>query len=219
MGVVNVSEIFEGLRKAILEGDEEDAVHLSNEAIESGLDPLVVVETSVLEAVNIVGERFEKGDAFLTELVMSGNAAQASVNILKGEITKSGKQIKSLGRVVIGTVQGDIHDIGKTIVTSLLIANGFEVYDLSIDVPPEAFVEKVREVNADVIGLSSLVSTTLKSQRDTIDAIDKAGLRDKVKVIIGGAPVTEEWAKSIGADAWATDATEGIRKIKNLIKH
>jgi len=217
--VVIVSEIFERLRKAILEGDEEGALRLSNEAIESGLDPLVVVETSVLEAVNIVGERFEKGDAFLTELVMSGNAAQASVNILKGEIRKSVKQIKSLGRVVIGTVQGDIHDIGKTIVTSLLIANGFEVYDLGIDVPPEAFVEKVREVNADVVGLSALVSTTLKSQRDTIDAIDKAGLRDKVKVIIGGAPVTEEWAKSIGADAWATDATEGIRKIKNLIRH
>ena len=214
-----MSDVLEELKKAILEGDEEAAERISNEAVKLGFDPLDVVETSVLEAVNIVGERFEKGDAFLTELVMSGNAAQASVNILKDEIRRTGKEITSLGRVVIGTVQGDIHDIGKTIVTSLLIANGFEVYDLGIDVPPDAFVEKMREVNADVVGLSALVSTTLEGQKDTIEAIEKAGLRDKVKVIVGGAPVTEEWAKSIGADAWATDATVGIRKIKNLVQH
>ena len=219
MKVINVSGIFEELKRAILEGDEEDAVRLSDQAIKSGVDPLALVETSVLEAVSIIGQRFEKGIAFLTELVMTGNAAQASVNILKDEIRRTGKEIKSLGRVVIGTVQGDIHDIGKTIVASLLIANGFEVYDLGIDVPPDAFVEKIREVNADVVGLSALVSTTLKGQKDTIEAIKKAGLRDKVKVIIGGAPVTEKWARSIGADAWATDATVGIRKIKNLIQH
>jgi corrinoid protein of di/trimethylamine methyltransferase len=218
MEMKEVSEIIEQLKKAILEGDKETAERVSNEVVELGVDPLVVVETSVLEAVNIVGERFEKGIAFLTELVMTGNAAQASVNILKDEIKRLGKTIKSRGKVVIGTVQGDIHDIGKTIVASLLIANGFEVYDLGIDVPPEDFIDEIRKVNADVVGLSALVSTTLKGQKDTIEAIEKAGLRDKVKIIVGGAPVTEEWAKNIGADAWTTDATEGIKKIKDLVQ-
>ncbi len=212
-----MSEIFKRLTEAILEGDVETAENLSKEAIKLGLDPLEVIEKSVVKGVSIVGEKFEKGEAFLPELIMAGNAAQACVNILKEEIKKRGKRIKSLGRVVIGTVQGDIHDIGKNIVAALLVSNGFEVYDLGVDVPPEAFIKKIKEVNADVVGLSALVSTTLLSQEKTIKAIEKAGLRGKVKVIIGGAPVTEEWAKSIGADAYATDAMEGVRKIKKLL--
>jgi len=170
------------------------------------------------EGIKNIGNLFERGEIFLPELIMAAEAMKAGTEILMSEVRKRGLNVKKLGKVVIGTVQGDIHDIGKNIVISMLEASGFKVIDLGVDVPAEEFIKKVKEVQPDVLGMSALLTTTAPEQSRVIEMLKDSGLRDKVKVIIGGAATSESWADEIGADAYAADAVEAVKKIKHLIE-
>jgi len=167
--------------------------------------------------VNYVGEQFAQGEMFLPDLVLAGEAMKAAVAVLEPEMARRGAERKMLGKVVLGTVAGDIHEIGKTLVGTMLASSGFQVYDLGVDVPIGTFVEKVRQVNADIVGLSALLTTTMARQRDVIEALDEAGLRPKVKVMVGGAPVTGSWADEIGADGYSEDAIGAVAVAKRLM--
>jgi methylmalonyl-CoA mutase cobalamin-binding domain/chain len=172
----------------------------------------------VTGALKDVGERFGLGALFLTELMFCGEAGKAAMSILTEEIKRQKKEIIYKGRVVIGTVAGDLHDIGKSLVVAMLTANGFEVFDLGIDVPDETFVEKVRELKPDILGLSALITPTMFKFKDVVDALKEAGLRDGVKVIIGGASVNPRWAEESGADAFGTDTIDAIERINGLLE-
>jgi corrinoid protein of di/trimethylamine methyltransferase len=167
--------------------------------------------------VNEVGDQFSRGDMFLPELVAAGEAMKAAVAVLEPEMAKTGAAREIEGKVVVGTVQGDIHDIGKTLVGTMLSASGFEVYDLGVDVPIMKFVETARQVGADIIGLSALITTTMGKQRDVIEALDDMGMRAQVKVMVGGAPVTHSWAEEIGADGYSEDAVGAVSLAKRLV--
>jgi len=204
------------LREAVLNYDVERAVEVSKEVIEAGFDPLTAIEQGLGEGLTIVGGKFAAGELFLPELMIAAEAMKKSLAILEPALAK-GTSRKVLGKVVIGTVEGDIHDIGKTIVAAMLTANGFEVYDVGCDTPTSKFVEKVEEVSADTVGMSALLTTTMVKMVEVINALKKAGLRGKVKVIVGGAPVSEAWAKEIGADAYAEDAVAAVNVAKKLL--
>lgn len=213
---MNEDKILQMLKESILSFDIETAINAAKEAIKANIDPIKAIEEGFTKGIREVGELFAKGEVFLPELIMAGEAMKAAIEILKPSIP-SGKGLKSLGKVVIGTVAGDLHDIGKSIVVSMLTANGFEVYDLGVDVPTEAFIKKVKEVNANILGLSALLTSTLPEMKKVIDELKKEGLRNKVKVIIGGAATTQKYANEIGADAWAGDAIEAVSKVKELM--
>ncbi|MEM2628083.1 MAG: cobalamin-dependent protein, partial [Ignisphaera sp.] len=172
---------------------------------------------ALVVAVMELGDRWVNGEAFISDLIVAADAMKVGISILKNKITRTARGIGYRGRIVIGTVEGDIHDIGKSIVAALWEALGFEVIDLGVDVPPSRFVEAVKQYNPDIVGMSALLTTTMLKQRETIEAIKKAGLRDKVKIVIGGAPTTEEWAKEIGADGWAPDAISAVELVKKLM--
>jgi len=210
-------EIFEKMAQVVIEGKKEEAAKLAQEAIQSGISPLEAMD-AFTKGIQIVGEKYERGEYFLPELIMSGDAMKEAVNILESEIRKRGEKRKTLGKVVIGTVEGDIHDIGKTIVSSMLSANGFEVFDLGTDVTTDKFIAKVKEVGANILGMSTLLTTTMSNQAETIKALNSEGLRDKVKVIVGGAPVSQSWAEEIGADGYGENAIEAVRVAKELVK-
>ncbi|MEM2383146.1 MAG: corrinoid protein [Desulfurococcaceae archaeon] len=209
--------LIEKLKEAVIAGDRDEAIKISREIVDKGLDPLEALERGLVAGVLEVGEKWVREEVFLADLVMSAEAMKAASEVLKPEIIKRGKVVKKLGKVVIGTVAGDIHDIGKNIVATMLEASGFEVIDLGVDVSTETFIEKVRELKPDVLGLSALLTTTMLEQKNVIEALKREGLRNKVKVIVGGAPVTEEWAKSIGADGYAEDAIRAVRLVKKLL--
>ena len=210
--------ILEGLREAVLFFDEEEVARLSEEAVEAGLDPVEVLEEGLAKALREVGDRFGSGEAFITELIASAQAMEVGAEILNREIAKRGATRRSVGRFLIGTVEGDIHSIGKNIVKTMLTASGFEVFDLGTDVKSVDIVEKVKELKPDILGLSSLMTTTMAKQREVIDLLREAGLRDGVKVIVGGAPVTEDWVAEIGADACGLDAGSAVEKSFKLME-
>ena len=210
--------ILEGLREAVLFFDEEEVARLSEEAVEAGLDPVEVLEEGLAKALREVGDRFGSGEAFITELIASAQAMEVGAEILNREIAKRGATRRSEGRFLIGTVEGDIHSIGKNIVKTMLTASGFEVFDLGTDVKSVDIVEKVKELKPDILGLSSLMTTTMAKQREVIDLLREAGLRDGVKVIVGGAPVTEDWVAEIGADACGLDAGSAVEKSFKLME-
>jgi methanogenic corrinoid protein MtbC1 len=201
-------ELIDSLAKAVEEGNIEEATSLPEESIKAGYDPLEVLN-GVTSALKEVGGRFGRGEMFLTELMFSAEAAKAAMGILSTEIEKQGASVPSLGRVLMGTVAGDIHDIGKSLVTALLTADGFEVIDLGVDVPDEVFVEKVRELEPDVVGMSALVSNTMFKFGDVVDALKAAGLRDNVKVL--------EWAERSGADGMGSDAVDAVAKTRQIL--
>jgi len=165
----------------------------------------------------IVGDKFGKGEAYLMELMMSAQAMKSGLHVIEPELKKSKGGQKHIGTVVIGTVEGDIHDIGKTIVATMFEVNGFKVYDLGCDVKNETFLEKVKEVNPNILGLSALLSTTMVKQAEVIKALTERGTRSNVKIMIGGAPITQEWAREIGADDSAPDAITAVSKAKALV--
>jgi corrinoid protein of di/trimethylamine methyltransferase len=210
-------ELIRRLSTAVEEGSVEESKALAEKSIEAGYDPLDVLE-GVNGALREVGERFGLGEVFLTDLMFCGEAGKSAMNVLTEEIKRQKKEIPYKGRVLIGTVAGDIHDIGKSLVVALLTAEGFEVMDLGIDVPDETFVEKVREFKPDVLGLSALITPTMFKFKDVVKALDEAGLRDGVKVIIGGASVNVEWTESSRADAFGSDAIDAITKTKALLR-
>lgn len=209
--------LFDAMRQSIIDGEPEQAEALARQALEQGIDPLEAINRGFVPGVNFVGEQFAAGEMFLPELVVAGEAMKAAVAVLEPEFARRGTSREILGRVVIGTIEGDIHEIGKTLVSTMLSASGFEVHDLGVDVPIMTFVEKAREVNADLIGISALLTTTMVRQKDVIEALEDSGLREQVKVMVGGAPVTQGWAVEIGADGYSEDAVGAVAVAKKLM--
>ena len=198
----------ENLVHALSELKEKETLEIVRARLDSGEDPLQILDDA-RKAMEIVGKRFEDGTYFIPDLVYSGEILHAVSEMVKPKITKEA-EVKRLGKVIIGTVKGDIHDIGKNIVTFMLDVNGFEVYDLGIDVPADRFIEKIKETNAPVVGLSGFLTVAFDSMKDTIDAIKEAGLRDKVKIIIGGGNMNDEIKAFAGADAYGVDAMAAV---------
>jgi corrinoid protein of di/trimethylamine methyltransferase len=211
------TQLFQKMAQSIIDGDSEVATKLAKQAVGQGIDPLEAISQGFVIGVNTVGDAFAKGDAFLPELVMAGEAMKAAVAVLEPELARLGTERKMLGNVVLCTVEGDIHEIGKTLVGTMLSSAGFKVYDLGVDVPVMKVVEKAREVNADIIAMSALLTTTMVHQKDVIEALADLGIRSKVKVMVGGAPVTKEWVKQISADGYSEDAIGAIKVAKQLL--
>jgi len=211
------SELFEKMAQSIIDGDSDAAVALAEQAVSTGLDPLEAITNGFVVGVNKVGEAFASGDAFLPELVMAGEAMKAAVTALEPEMQRRGTERVMLGKVVLATVEGDIHEIGKSLVGTMLSASGFQVYDLGVDVPAAKILAKVKEVDADIVGLSALLTTTMVKQKEVIDVLDKEGLRRKVKVMVGGAPVTRDWVQKIEADGYSEDAIGAVNVAKQLV--
>jgi dimethylamine corrinoid protein len=210
-------ELFERMAQSVMDCEPEDAERLALQAVEQGIDPLEAINQGFVVGLNYVGERFSCGDMFLPELVAAGEAMKAAIAVLEPEMARRGSERQVLGKVVLGTVKGDIHDIGKTLVGTLLAASGFQVHDLGVDVPIEKFVQVARQVNADIVGLSALLTTTMETQRDVIEALEDTGMRPGVKVMVGGAPVTSGWAEEIGADGFSEDAVGAVALAKQLV--
>ncbi|PWH14381.1 MAG: cobalamin-binding protein [Anaerolineae bacterium] len=208
-------DLFDAMRQSIIDGDPEQAAALVQQAIAQGLDPLVALNQGFVPGVNYVGEQFAQGEMFLPELVVAGEAMKAAVAVLEPEFAKRGTERQILGKVVIGTIEGDIHEIGKTLVATMLSASGFQVYDLGVDVPVMTFVEKAREVNADIIAISALLTTTMVRQKDVIEALQDSNV--SAKVMVGGAPVTQGWAQEIGAHGYSEDAVGAVAVAKRLM--
>ena len=196
------------LFNAIIEMREKDALLLGHELLERGTDPLKVLE-SCREAMDVVGRRFEKNEYFLPELVLGGRILSQITEMAKPRLVKN-SQVDRIGKVIIGTVQGDIHDIGKNIVTFMLDIHGFEVHDLGVDVSPQRFVETIEKIQPEVVGLSGLLTLAYSSVRSTVEAIQKAGLRDKVRIMIGGGAMNDEIKEFAGADAYGSDAMAAV---------
>lgn len=208
-------ELFEKLTKAIIEGNSKEAVRLTEEAIEKKLPANSILQEALIPGIKTVGELFSKGEYFLPELMVSGKAMSGAVEKIAPLLSDAAGS--HTGRYLIGTVKGDIHDIGKNIVIMMLKANGWEVTDLGVDVPPAKICSAIQTENYDIFGMSTLLTVTMPAAAETIDAIKEAGLRHKVKIMIGGAPVTQEFADRIGADEYARDAWEAVTKAKNLL--
>lgn len=209
--------LYEDMSQAVIDGLPDRARELAEEALQAGVDPLEAIDLGLKPGMDVVGEGFANGELFIPDLMMSGEAMKAGIATLEPELMKRKQERDVLGTVVIGTVQGDIHEIGKTLVATMLAANGFDVHDLGVDVSAEQFIEAVRRENANLVGLSALLTTTILNQETVILNLKEAGLRDQVKVIIGGVPASPEWADEIGADAYAENATEAVAVFKQLV--
>jgi 5-methyltetrahydrofolate--homocysteine methyltransferase len=206
-----ISEIFE----AILEGQQKKAVEKVTQALEENVDPSVILNEGMVKAMAEVGRLFEEGEYFVPEMLIAARAMQNGLAVLKPHLIQA--DIKSSGKIVAGTVKGDLHDIGKNLVAMMLEGAAFEIVDLGSDVSPEKFVEAVRSSGADIVAMSALLTTTMPNMKTTIEALEAAGLRDKVKIIVGGAPLTPEYAKQIGADGYAADASRAVALAKSLL--
>jgi corrinoid protein of di/trimethylamine methyltransferase len=210
-------EMFQKMAQSIIDGDADVAVQLAKESIAADIDPLKAISDGFVQGVNTVGDAFGRGDAFLPELVMAGEAMKAAVSTLDPELKKRGSQRQILGKVVIATVEGDIHEIGKTLVATMLGASGFEVHDLGVDTPGDKLIGKALEVNADILAMSALLTTTMVKQREVIEELEKEDLRRRLKVMVGGAPVTRDWVQTIGADGYSEDAIGAVLLAKKLL--
>jgi 5-methyltetrahydrofolate--homocysteine methyltransferase len=206
---------LEKLVECILDADIDKVEGLVKEGITEGTDPSVLLKEGLIKGMDAVGEKFEAGDLFLPEMLAAAMTMKAGVGMLKPHL--AGDDSKAAGTVVVGTVQGDIHDIGKNLVAMMLEGAGFEVADVGIDVPPEDFVKAVEEKKPQVVGLSALLTNTMPAVKMTIDALQEAGLRDQVKIMIGGAPVTQEFADEVGADGYASDAAGAVNIARGFI--
>jgi corrinoid protein of di/trimethylamine methyltransferase len=210
-------EMFQKMAQSIIDGDADVAVQLAKESIAADVDPLKAISNGFVQGVNTVGDAFGRGDAFLPELVMAGEAMKAAVAVLDPELKKRGSQRQILGKVVIATVEGDIHEIGKSLVATMMGASGFEVHDLGVDTPGDKLIGKALEVDADILAMSALLTTTMVKQREVIEELEKEGLRRRLKVMVGGAPVTRDWVETIGADGYSEDAIGAVSLAKKLL--
>lgn len=203
------------LKDAVLHGDWKLARSITENALEARVEPLTLLNDYLVPAMNEVGKRFECNQFFVPELLLAARAMKASLELLRPLLAARGTE--PVGRAVVGTVKGDLHDVGKNLVASLLEGGGFEVIDLGVNVPPEKFIAAVREKNAQIVGLSALLTTTMPSMRLTIEAFKAAGLRDKVKILIGGAPVTQRFADEIGADGYGENAPSAVNLARKCL--
>ena len=210
-------ELFQAMAQSVIDGEAEDAERLAREAIQAGIDPLDAINKGFIVGVDYVGEHFSCGDLFLPDLVLAGEAMKTAVAVLEPEMARRGTRRETLGKVVLGTVEGDIHDIGKTLVGTMLSASGFEVIDLGVNVPIDRMVQTAQEVDADIVGVSALLTTTMVKQRTVVEKIKEAGLHPRVKVMVGGAPVTRDWAQQIGADGFSEDAIGAVGVARHLV--
>jgi corrinoid protein of di/trimethylamine methyltransferase len=212
--VTNMSEeILERLKNSVILGDEKTAKLSAEEYINSGEDPLKAIKTLSL-GMKTVGEKFAKEECFIPDLLLAADAMKIGLDLIKPHIKT--EKLKKPKRYVIGTVQGDIHDIGKNFVSFMLMSAGFEIFDLGIDVPPRTFAEKAVDVNADIVGSSAFMTTTIQYQKDIEEELKKIGIRDQVKTMVGGVATDERFAASMGADSWAIDAFEAVKKSDEL---
>lgn len=211
-----MEELMGKIKQAVLAGDKEEGIALARQVLEQGINPLEAIDQGFTPAIQEVGELWEEGEYFLPELMMAAEVVRGALEVFEPVIASQKEKMPQIGTIVIGTIEGDIHDIGKTLVGSVLSANGFEVIDLGADVLAEDFVKKAEEVNADIIGVSALLTTTMTGQKKVIDLLKEKGIRSHVKVLVGGAPVSESWAKEIGADAAPADAMETLTVVKKM---
>ena len=202
-------EMYQKLAQAVIDGEPEDAVELAKQALEQGLDPLACISNGLTKGIQRVGELFASGEYFLPELIIGADAMKAALDILEPALL-AGQEREVVAKVVLGTVEGDLHEIGKTLVGTMLVANGFQVNDIGVDKPASEFINAIKESDATIVGASALLTTTMLQQEKLVEALKEAGLRDKVKVMVGGAPVTESFAKQIGADGYAEDAISAV---------
>ncbi|MBQ0059762.1 MAG: corrinoid protein [Lachnospiraceae bacterium] len=199
---------FDELQEFMLDGDDEGAVELTEAALEEGMDPLDIIQKNMVPILDDIGEQFSRLELFLPDLVMASEVATAVKEVIASKLEKSDST--DAGRVVIGTLQGDVHDIGKNIVATLLEVNGYEVFDLGNDVPPYTFIETARKENADIIAMSSLLTTSMPYMGEVINTLEGLGCRDQFKVLVGGGPVSQNYADMIGADGYSEDANEAV---------
>ncbi len=205
------------LRDAIINLDESRARELASGGVEQGVDPLDMIQHAIRAALDLVGERFSAGAVFLPELMLAAKAADAAVAALEPELLKRGTRGKTLGKVLLATVEGDLHDIGKNILALLMRSAGFEIVDIGVDKTSEQILDAALKNAVDLIGLSALLTTTMPRMREFIESLEESGLRDRVKVIVGGAPITQEFADSIGADGYGADGAAGIAVARRLL--
>ncbi len=204
------SQLLEQITAAVVEGNPDATVAGTREALAAGIEPLRIINEGLVPGMRTVGDKYSSGEYFLPNLIVSAAGMKQAMALLEPELKARREAVKSAGTVVIGTVRGDIHEIGKSLVATMLSANGFEVHDLGVDVPAERFVDTVRQTGAGLVGLSALLTTTMMGQKKVIEELERAGLRDGVKVMVGGAPVTQAFADTIGADGYAQDAVAAV---------
>jgi corrinoid protein of di/trimethylamine methyltransferase len=209
--MIDLKQLYE----AIIKGNAKTAHDVTQQALAEGIDPLTLVNDHMVPAMDEVGRRFECSEYFVPELLISARAMKAALEIIRPLLTARGD--KPLARIAIGTVKGDLHDIGKNLVASLLEGGGFEVIDLGVNVTPEKFLDTVKEKNANIIAMSALLTTTMPAMKTTIEALKKAGVRNQVKVLIGGAPITQKYAEEIGADGYSENAVGAVALAKKAV--
>jgi 5-methyltetrahydrofolate--homocysteine methyltransferase len=206
--------VLDELREAVIDGQAKLAVTKATQGLDEGIPAEVLLQDGLIAAMREVGQLFEDGEIYVPEMLVAARAMNATVAVLKPRLIEHA--VQSSGTVAIGTVEGDLHDIGKNLVAMMLKGSGFEVVDLGTDVPPERFIDAIR-AGADVVAMSALLTTTMTSMKDVVEAIGTAGLRDKVRIIVGGAPITARYAAEIGADGYAPDASKAVRKVRELL--
>lgn len=208
---------FPSMRQSVVDGAPSTALGLAEDAIAAGISPLDAINNGYVPGMHDVGEQFARGQMFLPDMMASAEAMRGAMAVLEPELKRLGAQRPMAGIVLLGTTQGDIHEIGKILVGTLLTAHGFRVHDLGVDVAGEIFASKARELSADIVGVSALLTTTMRNQRGVIEALEKAGLRSRVMVMVGGAPVTKRWAEEIGAGGYAKDAMSAVALARELM--
>lgn len=213
----NINEKLKELSEAVIVYDKDKTIEVVKELLNLGLEPKKIINDGLLVGIEVVKEKFDKLEYFLPELIFASEAIKASIDLIIEKLPEDEKEELICGRVVIGTPKGDIHDVGKNIFATLLMASGFKVYDIGIDKHIDSFIEKAKEVNADIIAISCLMTTSLVQQKELIEDLTRLGIRDKYKVILGGGAVQENWANKIGADGYTVDAGTGVTMAKSLL--
>ena len=211
------NEIFQKIAQTLIEGDPDACVELTQEALDAGVQAMAIIRQGLMPGMDVVGEKFSSGEYFLPDLIIAADGMQQAMELLEPKLQANQQTLEVAGTVVLGTVKGDIHEIGKSLVGTMLSANGFKVHDLGVDVPTEKFVAVVKETGANLVGLSALLTTTMTVQGQVIEALNEAGVRAQVKVMVGGAPVTRSWAEEIGADGYAEDAMGAVAMARSLV--
>ena len=210
-------DLFKQMAQSVIDGDDDEAASLAQQVLDEGANPLQAINNGFSAGMAVVGDLYSTGEYFLPDLILGGEAMKAALAVLEPALKASGQVRKVSGTVVLGTVKGDIHEIGKSLVGSMLSASGFKVHDLGVDIKASEFVAKTREFDADIVALSALLTTTMLHQQDVIEHLAEAGLRERVKVMVGGSPVTQGWADQIGADGFAENAANAVVVAKKMM--